>query len=193
MEPLFLWFEHSWLGTSVNNSLWLFAAFEALHLLALAGLSPKARTELAAQTRIYDAPAGTAIVRQGEQSDTAYFLLDGRTVASQELDGTERVLEVHNAGDFFGEIAALTSVPRTASVLAEQPTTLLAVPAAALRTMMSDPQINRVFLSKLTERMLRMQIVALPGFSGLDEETLRDLRTPDPQATPNAQPMPATI
>ena len=36
MEPLFLWFEHSWLGTSVNNSLWLFAAFEALHLLALA-------------------------------------------------------------------------------------------------------------------------------------------------------------
>ena len=35
MESLFLWAEHSWLGT-VNNSLWAFAAFEALHLLALA-------------------------------------------------------------------------------------------------------------------------------------------------------------
>ena len=36
MESLFLWAEHSWLGTSVNNSLWAFAAFEAVHLLALA-------------------------------------------------------------------------------------------------------------------------------------------------------------
>lgn len=157
----------------------------ALHLLALSGLSHKAREELAAQMRIYDAPAGTAIVRQAESSDAAYFVIDGRTIASrQEEDGAERVLEVHNAGDFFGEIAALTGVPRTASVIAEQPTTLLAVPAGALRTMMSDPQINRVFLSKLTERMLRMQMVALPGFSGLDQETLRDLRTPEPQPLP---------
>lgn len=36
MASLFLWIEHSWLGTSVNNSLWAFAAFEAAHLLALA-------------------------------------------------------------------------------------------------------------------------------------------------------------
>jgi len=131
-------------------------------------------------------------VRQGEQSDAAYFVLDGRTVASQAPDGAERVLEVHNAGDFFGEIAALTSVPRTASVIAEQPTTVLAVPAAALRNLMSEPLINRVFLSKLTERMLRMQMVALPGFGGLDQEALRDLRTPDPQAPPEAQLAQAT-
>ena len=36
MSPLFQWIEQSWLGTSVNNSLWAFAAFEAVHLLALA-------------------------------------------------------------------------------------------------------------------------------------------------------------
>lgn len=36
MQSAFLWIEHSWLGTSVNNSLWAFAAFEAIHLLALA-------------------------------------------------------------------------------------------------------------------------------------------------------------
>ena len=53
-------------------------------------------------------------------------------------------------------------------------------------------QINRVFLSKLTERMLRMQMVALPGFGGLDQETLRDLRTPDRQALPEAQLAQAT-
>jgi len=38
MLTLFEWLEHSWLGTSVNNSLWAFAAIEAGHLLALAVL-----------------------------------------------------------------------------------------------------------------------------------------------------------
>lgn len=157
----------------------------AMHLPALADWSRKAREELAAQTRLYEAPAGTAIVRQGERSDAAYFLIDGRTIASrQEEDGAERVLEVHNAGDFFGEIAALTGVPRTASVIAERPTMVLQVPAAGLRKMMSDTRLNRVFLSKLTERMVRMRIVALPGFGGLDQETLRELRTPEPQPLP---------
>jgi uncharacterized membrane protein len=36
MASVFQWIEQSWLGTSVNNSLWAFAAFEAVHLLALA-------------------------------------------------------------------------------------------------------------------------------------------------------------
>ena len=36
MQSLFQWIEHSALGTSVNNSVWAFAAFEAVHLLALA-------------------------------------------------------------------------------------------------------------------------------------------------------------
>jgi len=36
MPAVFQWIEHSWLGTSVNNSLWAFAAIESLHLLALA-------------------------------------------------------------------------------------------------------------------------------------------------------------
>ena len=38
MAPWFGWLEKSWLGTSVNNSTWAFAAIEAGHLLALAVL-----------------------------------------------------------------------------------------------------------------------------------------------------------
>jgi hypothetical protein len=36
MSAVFQWIEHSPLGTAVNNSLWAFAALEAVHLLALA-------------------------------------------------------------------------------------------------------------------------------------------------------------
>jgi DHA3 family macrolide efflux protein-like MFS transporter len=56
----------------------------AMHLPALADWSRKAREQLAAQTWLYEAPAGTAIVRQSETSDAAYFLIEGRTIASRQ-------------------------------------------------------------------------------------------------------------
>ena len=161
----------------------------ALRLPVLAGLSHAEREELARDTRVFDALAGTAVVRQGERSDAAYVLLNGRTVASRTEDGATRVLEVHNAGDFFGEIAALTGVPRTADVVAEVPTTLLQIPPPTLRRMMNDTHMNRLFLTKMTERMVRMQMIELPRFAALDQAALRELRTPEPALaldTPNA-------
>ncbi|HEY3228354.1 MAG TPA: hypothetical protein VGJ87_03985 [Roseiflexaceae bacterium] len=62
-----------------------------------------------------------------------------------------------------------------------------------LRKMVADPQLNRMFASKLTERMVRMNMVELPRFAGLDQETLRELRTPEAQSLPEAQPMPTAI
>jgi MFS family permease len=165
----------------------------AYHMPMIAGLGARERQALAGQLRIYEAAAGTAIVRQGEVSDAAYIVLEGRTAASRADGSGERVLEIHNPGDFFGEIAALTGVQRTASVLADQPTRVLQVPAAALRQLMNDPQIHRVFLSKLTERMMRMGLVELPRVGGLDQETLRELRTVEPAETVSARKAPAAL
>ena len=151
------------------------------HLPAMSPLSTKERRQLAAQSRVNDAPAGTTIIHKGEVSDAAYFLLDGRTFAGWEENGSYQVLEVHNAGDFFGEIAALTGLPRTAFVLTEEPTTLLQVPAPALREMASKPELNRLFLSKMTERMIRMDMLDIPRNTTRDQALLRELRTPEPQ------------
>jgi MFS family permease len=153
----------------------------ALRLPTIAGLSAQERQRVAKEARVYEADAGAAIVRHGERSNAAYFILDGRAVAGREEEGTYRSLEVLQAGDFFGEIAAMTGGVRTANVVAEQPTTLLEVPAATLRRMMDDPQINRIFLSKMTERMVRMNMIDLPRFAGIDQEALRELRTPEPE------------
>jgi len=161
-------------------------------LPSLAGLGQATRHDLARHARVHEATAGTAIVRAGESSNDTYFLLEGRTVASRATDEKEGVLEVHSAGDFFGEIAAMTGMPRTATVMAEQPTTLLRVPAGALRRLMADPNLNRLFLSKMTERMARLEMIELPRFSALDQASLRDLRTPAPPvAEPQAAEQPA--
>jgi len=155
----------------------------AMHVSALSSLSAKERQELAAQTLVANAPAGSVILRKGETSDAAYFIIEGRAVAGWDEEGGYRPLETLNAGDFFGEIAALTGMPRTANVVAEEPTTVLQVPAAALRQMSGRPQFNRLFLSKMTERMTRMNLLDLPRVAGIDQQTLRELRTPTAEAT----------
>jgi CRP-like cAMP-binding protein len=83
-------------------------------------------------------------------------------------------------GDFFGEIAALTGSRRTANAVAEQPTTLLEVPASTLRSVMDVPALSSLFLSTLTERLTRTQNADRPRLASNDQEALRDLRTPKP-------------
>lgn len=152
----------------------------AQHNPALGRLGASRMRELAARTLVADAPEGTTILRRGDESNAGYFVIEGRVVAGWDEEGGYRPLETLNAGDFFGEIAALTGSPRTANVVAEAPTTLLEIPADTLRTMTSDPGMNRVFMTRMTERMVRMNMVDLPRFAGIDQESLRDLRTPTP-------------
>ena len=153
-------------------------------LPVFAMLGADLRREMATSAHVSEAPSGTTVVRYGEQSDDAFFVLEGRVVAGREEDGAYRALEVLNRGDFFGEIAALTGSPRTADVVAEQPTTLLRVPSSTIRHLMADQQMNRLFLSKMTERMVRMNMLDLPRYATLDQQHMRELRTEEPTLNP---------
>jgi MFS family permease len=148
-------------------------------LPALAGISAKDRKELVGQSQVVEAPAGASVVRLGDASDVAFFILAGRAVAGvAQADGSYRSLSAMTPGDFFGEIAALTGAPRTANVVADQALTLLQVPAAALRKLMgSSPVLSKLFLAKMTERLNRTSINDLPRFAGPDQQDLRELRT----------------
>ena len=42
------------------------------------------------------------------------------------------------------------------------------------------PELGSLFLSKITERLSRTNHADLPRFAGVDQESLRDLRTPRP-------------
>jgi CRP-like cAMP-binding protein/predicted MFS family arabinose efflux permease len=153
------------------------------HLTALSRLEPAQRDAFVGAASVRELPAGATIVNVGDASDAAYFILDGRAAAgTPEEDGSYRSLSTMDAGDFFGEIAALTGSRRTATVVAEQPTTIVEVPAPALRALMAVPELSSVFLTKLTERLSRTNQADLPRFSGVDQASLRDLRTPRPSA-----------
>jgi MFS family permease len=153
------------------------------HLPALARLDAAQRQALVSASTVREVPSGATIVGQGEVGDAAFFILDGRAAAgTPDADGSYRSLSSMAAGDFFGEIAALTGSRRTATVVAEEATTVVEVPAATLRSLMAVPDLGSLFLSKLTERLSRTNAADLPRFSGVDQASLKDLRTPRPSA-----------
>ena len=145
---------------------------------ALAGMPQRDRDLLTSTSRVVEAAAGTAITRAGDPGDSAFFILSGRAVAGLTTgEGQYRTLSSMGAGDVFGEIAALTDSPRTADVVAEEPTTLLEVPADTLRLLLASPDFSSLVLGKMEERLARTASIGdLPRFGRLDQRVLRELR-----------------
>ena len=149
-------------------------------IAAFGRLSPEMRADLASSATVREVPAGTRIVEHGDTATQAYFILDGSTTAGVPDGDGYRGLSTMGAGDFFGEIAALTGSTRTADVVADVDTTLLEVPADTLRATMEVPEIDQLVRSTLTTRLSRTQAADLPRLAGVDQSDLRDLRTPRP-------------
>jgi MFS family permease len=152
----------------------------ATRVSPLGELTPEQRSAFIRSATVRNVPSGTQIVKHGDSASSAYFILDGSATAGIPSGEGFRGLSTMGAGDFFGEIAALTGSPRTADVIADADMTLLEVPAEALRATMVVPAIQKLILSTLTTRLLRTESADLPRLAGVDQESLRDLRTPRP-------------
>jgi len=90
-----------------------------------APLSLAAKERLATKLLPIDVPAGETIVRAGEVGDR-FYLVDSGTVRIGLQEGEKQ----SGAGDYFGEIALLRDVPRTATVTAAAATRLYALERA---------------------------------------------------------------
>ncbi len=97
---------------------------ELLRRIPIFAPMPQAMIESLAGSLVTEhAPAGTAILSEGQSSDRFLVIVSGRVEVTQQ--GTH--LRHEGPGEFFGEIGLLRDVPRTATVTALEDTTLLSL------------------------------------------------------------------
>jgi len=68
---------------------------------------------------------GKEIFREGEVGDVMYIIQEGNVRISKMIDGKPHILAVLGKGDFFGEMAIVTRVKRTATATAASTVRLL--------------------------------------------------------------------
>jgi len=97
-----------------------------------------------------DFPAGRAIARQGEIGTGLFIVVSGAVRVVR--DGRE--LARLGPGEFFGELSVLDGAPRNASVVADEPTTCLALATwDAERVMRERPGVALAVLRIVVARL----------------------------------------
>lgn len=79
------------------------------------------------------------IITEGEDGDTFYLIVRGSVgVMKKEAEGSLGRIATLSDGDFFGEIALLEDVPRTATIEADTPVTVLALQRRVFQSLLNQ-------------------------------------------------------
>ena len=81
------------------------------------GVSDEALESIASLLIERSFPKHKTIVEEGAPGDYMYIIVEGRVkVTKLSGDGREKILELLEVGDFFGEMSLFDEAPRSASV-----------------------------------------------------------------------------
>jgi CRP-like cAMP-binding protein len=131
---------------------------------------------------------GEIIFHEGDLGNEMYVIQSGRVRIFKNIGGMEQTLAVLEKGDFFGEMAVLEGVPRTASAEVEEDCELIRINSANFVAMIrANPEIALRIMRKLsirlretTEQLQRLMQVSTAVFSSYD--------APPVQVTPESSP-----
>jgi CRP-like cAMP-binding protein len=116
-----------------------------------AGLSKKHLHGVSSLATVVEVEPGRVLAAQGDIGREFVVVLSGDVEVSR--DG--QVLAKRSDGDFFGEIALLLDKPRTASVIATSPTTILVIEARDFKAMLNEnPELYEPLIKAIGERVV---------------------------------------
>jgi CRP-like cAMP-binding protein len=110
-------------------------------------------TQIAQLADEIDLPAGKTLTKEGTRGREFFVILEG----SAEVRRYGRVIASLGGGDFLGEIALVTDVPRTATVTTTSAVRALVVPTREFRQLLrTSPDIQGRVLQAVAERVAAM-------------------------------------
>ena len=122
-------------------------------------LEEKDRKYLLKYGQVYQAKCGTVLCHQNQISNDLFFILHGEVKITKELDEKDIVLGTLGAGDIFGEISALFSAPRIATVATNKPSVILEMDKDDfIKLLEQAPNLKQVVYKQLSKRKLQTTI-----------------------------------
>jgi CRP/FNR family transcriptional regulator, cyclic AMP receptor protein len=123
---------------------------------------------------------GAAICREGEDGEEMYIIQKGKVRVSKRFAGKANVISVLEKGDFFGEMAIVNRIKRTATVTAIDEVELLVFDREGLQNMIArNARIAMTIIDKLCRRLqnahLKIQHLVKKNARGLIALHLRSL------------------
>lgn len=117
----------------------------------LAGVDTETLTQVAAALQLRSVERGNHVLHKGSIGDHLLFLLSGRLQAVDLTeDGREIGLSFLTAGDYFGELSIIDGLPRSASVVACEPSLLAFLPRVqALALIYHNPLVAERLLKRM--------------------------------------------
>jgi CRP/FNR family cyclic AMP-dependent transcriptional regulator len=100
----------------------------------------------------------TVVIQQGDESSMLYAVITGRLkVSVADEQGKEVILNTLGPGDYFGELAILGDLPRTATVATVEDSRLMTISRSAfLDLVRAQPDIALAVIRGLTERVAHL-------------------------------------
>ncbi len=104
-----------------------------------------------------DLPMGEVLFYEKDTSSDMYLILEGKVRASLfDEHGNELVLAELGPGEFLGEMSMIDQLPRSATVIAEEPTKLASLSRDAfLKILRENPDISVNVIKALVARLRR--------------------------------------
>ncbi|MGH2590039.1 MAG: cyclic nucleotide-binding domain-containing protein [Actinomycetota bacterium] len=119
------------------------------------GLAPRHLKRISELTEEQRYMEGASVVREGEQGDTFYVILEGE---AKVVAPSGRVVNRIFPGQYFGEISLLDGGPRTATVVAETPLKMLALERSAfLKIVEQEPAVGVKLLGHAATMLRRLE------------------------------------
>lgn len=144
----------------------------------LMGLEDENLNALAQAAVVRTFPPGAIICREGDVGNAVYAIVAGQVEILKQLDDrSERHLHYTGPNKFFGEMAIIQEGPRTATVRASQPTTVIEIGREPfLNVLGRSPVLGVRLLVDLTNRLRDSDQQAIAALRRANEELTRALK-----------------